>query len=71
LVFWMYDFIRDGIVDATIYQNPFELGRLAFKRLYEIMIQERQPDSILLTPQIVMNCNLETYQRSKDSMVII
>ena len=55
-------YLNNGIVDATIFQEPYNIGRLAFRYLYEYLAEDLElEESILLNPQIVMNSNLEMY----------
>jgi len=54
--------IRKGAVNATIFQEPFNIGRLSFKYLYEYLAEGRILDGeILLNPQIVLDSNLELF----------
>ena len=61
----MGDFIKEGLVSATIFQNPFLQGRLASRYLFEHVTENRQfpEDEILLDPQIVLRSNLEIYEK--------
>lgn len=61
----MVEFIKSGLVFATIFQNPFNQGRLATRYLFEYLVEGREfeKDDILLDPQIVLKSNLELYER--------
>ena len=60
-------YMRKGIVNATIYQDPFNQGKHAFKGLFYNISEGREIDSIIMTnPQIVLNSNLSTFERWKD-----
>jgi len=60
----MIDFIRNGDVMATIYQNPHKLGRLALSHIYEYLIMQRtfESDVFLTYPQLVLKSNLENFE---------
>mgnify|MGYP005757354087 CR=1 FL=1 len=61
----MIEFIRSGLVYATIFQNPFDQGRLATRYLFEHLVEGREfgGNRILLDPQIVIRSNLELYEK--------
>ncbi len=54
-----------GIVDATIFQNPYMIGKQMIKTMYEIIAEGRELETkqFLLDPQIVMNSNKHLYIR--------
>ncbi len=57
-------YIRKGIVNATIYQNPFSQGKRAFEGLFYYLAEGRKVNSINMTsPQIVLKSNLSVYER--------
>ena len=60
----MVEFIKSGLVFATIFQNPFNQGRLATRYLFEYLVEGREfeEDEVLLDPQIVLKSNLELYE---------
>ena len=59
----MSEFIREGIVSATIYQNPAKQARLGIMSLYEYLTEKKQQSpQILITPQIVIRSNLDVYE---------
>lgn len=61
----MIEFIRSGLVMASIFQNPFEQGRLATRYLFEYLVEQREfeTDRILLDPQFVMKSNVGLYEK--------
>ncbi|MCI8597469.1 MAG: LacI family transcriptional regulator [Lachnospiraceae bacterium] len=61
----MIEFIKSGLVFATIFQNPFNQGRLATRYLFEYLVEGREfeEDEVLLEPQIVLKSNLELYEK--------
>ena len=59
-------FMRKGIVNATIYQNPYGQGKHAFEGLFYHIAEGRSINSIIMTdPQIVIRSNLPAYERWK------
>lgn len=59
-------FIRKGIVNATIYQDPYGQGRRAFEGLFYNISEGKCIDSIIMSdPQIVLRSNLTAYERWK------
>lgn len=62
-------YIRKGVVNATIYQNPFDQGRHAFEGLFYHISEGRSINSIIMTdPQIVLKSNLSVYERWQNDM---
>ena len=61
----MVELVRSGLVYATIFQNPFNQGRLAVHYLFEYLVGERKfgKNEILLDPQIVIRSNIELYEK--------
>jgi len=63
------DYLEKGIINATIFQDPFNQGRLAFKYLYEHIAEGKNFDgfdgNILLKPQIVLEGNLESFLQDR------
>jgi LacI family transcriptional regulator len=54
--------IRTGAVTATIYQRPRTQGRMAFRVLYEYLIENEHPEqNVTLAPHLVMRGNLEFF----------
>ena len=59
-------YMRKGVVDATIYQDPYGQGRRAFEGLFYHIAEGRAINSIIMTnPQIVLRSNLSAYERWK------
>ena len=56
------EMMREDVIQATIYQDPFGQGRTAVKQLYQsICFGEEVLSDILVCPQIVMQSNLKEY----------
>jgi LacI family transcriptional regulator len=56
------DLIDKGVISATIFQNPYKQGKMAFRKLCDYITKSREGyGDILITPQIVMNSNKEHY----------
>lgn len=60
----MMEYIRSGLVFATIFQNPYRQGYLAVRYMYEYLNGNRvfSKDKFLLEPQIVLRSNLKFYE---------
>jgi LacI family transcriptional regulator len=58
----LVEHIRAGRVLATIYQRPYTQGRMAFRVLYEFLMQGTCPAyQITLSPHLVMRGNLDFF----------
>ena len=56
------ELMREDVIQATIFQDPFRQGRNAVKQLYRaICFGAEVPPDILIRPQIVMQSNLSEY----------
>lgn len=56
-------YLADGTVDATIDQEPHKMGYTAFDRLYHAIADNTAvPETILLTPSIVLAANVEQHK---------
>ena len=57
------DYLKRDIVNATIFQNPFDQGRLIVTYIYRMLAENYQPkqEVFYLNPQIVLESNLELY----------
>lgn len=56
------DNIRNGIIQATIFQDPFLQGKTGFLNLYKIIAEGFNPSkNIYITPQIIIQNNLDCY----------
>jgi LacI family transcriptional regulator len=54
--------LKDGIIQATIYQNPFLQGRLGFLNLYKIIAEGASIDNqIYVTPISLTKSNIDLY----------
>lgn len=60
----MIEFLKQGTVMATIFQNPFMQGRLAVRYLFEYLTGQRliTKDEILIEPQLILKSNLESFE---------
>ncbi len=53
-------YLKQDVVQATIFQNPFNQGRLAVRYLYEYLAQGcRFEPNILLMPRLVIKSNID------------
>jgi len=53
-------YLKQDVIQATIFQNPFNQGRLAVRYLYEYLAQRRRFDQdFLLMPQLVVKSNID------------
>jgi LacI family transcriptional regulator len=58
----LVEHIRAGRVLATIYQRPYTQGRMAFRVLYEFLVEGSCPTyQVTLAPHLVMRGNLEFF----------
>jgi LacI family transcriptional regulator len=58
----LVEHIRAGHVLATIYQRPYTQGRMAFRVLYEYLVEGScSADQITLAPHLVMRGNLDFF----------
>lgn len=60
----MIEFLKQGAVMATIFQNPFLQGRLAVRYLFEYLTGQRllTKEEILIEPQLILKSNLESFE---------
>ena len=58
--------INDGYVNATIFQDPFNQGKMVLKYMYEYIAENRRfhESDILLNPSIILKSNLELYKKN-------
>lgn len=60
--------IRSGAVEATIYQRPRTLGRMAFRLLQEYLVDGGcSTQHLMLSPHLVMRGNLDFFLQRKDA----
>jgi LacI family transcriptional regulator len=56
------EYMEDGTIHATIYQNPFEQGRIVVNQLYALLSgQKKVQKDILIKPQIIIKSNFTEY----------
>lgn len=54
--------IRNGSIAATIYQRPRTQGRMAFRALYEYLVEDKRSNpQITFAPHVVMRGNLDFF----------
>ena len=59
----LYPYIENGYIDATIYQEPYKMGYVAFDKLYHLLVDCEMPAVPLMsTPRVVMSANLSDYR---------
>ena len=60
----MDEFIQKGVVQATVFQDPFTQARKCITNLYRAMVEGAKYNSeILIQPQVVMFSNLQNYSK--------
>ena len=53
-------YLKQDVVQAIIFQHPFNQGRLAIRYLYEYLVQGRRfEQNVLLMPQLVVKSNID------------
>lgn len=58
------EYIRSGVVSASIYQDPFHQGKNAFVHLYNYIAENIVPPPIIRSnPQIITPCMLELFEK--------
>jgi LacI family transcriptional regulator len=58
------EYLKAGIVSATIFQNQYHQGELALKYLYRYITEKASvPGKILIKPEIIMESNVHLYDR--------
>ena len=66
----MSDWLRDGTVQAVVFQNPEKQSRIAVMNLYAWLAEGRLPEKrTKISPQLVLGSNLSVYE--KDDLVSI
>ena len=59
------EYIKDGTVTATVYQNPYGQAKTAFEKLYDhITFKKPEKQIFTVVPQAVMKSNLHLYERN-------
>lgn len=59
----MVDLINKNVVNATIFQHPFDQGRLGVQYLFEYLAEGKKPgdETKLLDPQVILKSNIALY----------
>lgn len=58
----LIEYIRKGVVHASIFQDPFRQGRLVFRKLYEYISGDKDSiGDVTISPQILLDSNLEAF----------
>lgn len=61
----LIEHMKNGVVQASLYQNMHQQGKLGVRLVYRLLTDRTQPDrQILIAPSIVMNSNWETVRDS-------
>jgi ABC-type sugar transport system, periplasmic component len=56
------DYMMEDVIHASIFQDPFNQGRLALKYMYQHIAEGKLFDKdILIKPQIILKSNIETF----------
>ncbi len=60
-------YIRKGVINATIFQDPFHIGYNAFKNFYRALADGEVFEPVIMpTPQVVLASNLDLYLPESD-----
>lgn len=59
--------LDEGVVTATIFQNPFLQGRKAVTSIYSYLQNEEPGETVKIAPQIVMRSNISLYHIDQQS----
>ena len=51
--------LKNEVVCATIFQNPYKLGNQAVKQLYQYICNKSEQKTILLMPQLIFQSNMD------------
>jgi LacI family transcriptional regulator len=58
----LVNYMKQEVIHATVFQDPYNQGYLAFKYLYEYISEGKKfEENILIKPQIVLNSNLKLF----------
>jgi LacI family transcriptional regulator len=58
----MVPYLREGVIDATIFQNPYRQGFEAVTVLFQFLVEGLlPPECLYLEPVVVMRSNIEFY----------
>lgn len=59
----LYPYIERGIIDATIYQEPYKMGYTAFETLFRVLADGAVAEDVIMsTPRVVLASNLYNYK---------
>ena len=62
LVQELVPYIEKGLVTATLFQDPYRQGKIAFKKMYEYITERTDvPRDLYINPEIVVQGNLDYY----------
>lgn len=53
--------LNDGLICATIYQNPYKQGRKVAELIYDMINKKTGPVKRLLIPQAVFRSNMQLF----------
>lgn len=57
------EYIKQDVIKATIFQNPYLQGKMAVKKMAEYLVTRKIPEKqILINPRIVMKSNCMNYK---------
>jgi len=58
----MRPYLESGIINASIYQDPFSQGYNAFKNMYFSLAEKKEmPEHLLAHPQIILKSNMDLF----------
>ncbi len=58
------DYMQKGVVQATIFQNPYQQGYMAVEQMYHIISESAIPDSTLfIQPNVILQSNIREYEK--------
>lgn len=61
-------YIRNNIIQCTVFQDLERHGRTAVKVIYEYLAEQKCPDKVMyIRPQIIIKSNLDAYFREQDN----
>jgi len=59
--------IKNGVIQATLYQNPKLQGRITVRSLVNYIVEGRKPaDHVLVNPVVVMRSNMEHFENDQN-----
>lgn len=61
----LYPYLNQGYINATIWQDPTQMGYRAFDELYHVIADKKKvPEVIYSVPSIVLSSNLRYYKKT-------